>query len=93
MALTQIRSGGLIDGLVGFTQGNVKHSGFVTIMRMSTNQTQWIMWSRCHASEGDSYSCYSAVEKTLSADLTQIRITNASSRTFVAGNINILYTT
>jgi len=79
------------NGCKFFYVGNVKHSGFVTIMRISTNQTQWVMWSRCHSSEGGSYSSYSAVEKTLSGALTQIRITNASSRTFVAGEINILY--
>jgi hypothetical protein len=176
MALTQIRSGGLIDGLVGYTQGtkasptsgttvdftgipsNVKvihilfneivssgqgwhiiqlgdsggfetsgylsaigypgpgnayyannaaddgglkyyyyaqyaFSGFVTIMRMSTNQTQWVMWSRCHSVNSSySFSAYSAVEKSLSGDLTQIRLANASSRTFSGGEINILYT-
>jgi hypothetical protein len=79
------------NGCKFWYQGTTKHSGFVTIMRMSTDQTQWVMWSRCHAAEGGSYSTYSAVEKTLSAALTQIRITHASA-SFVAGDINILYT-
>lgn len=80
------------NGCKFFYNGDTKHSGFVTIMKMSSDQTQWVMWSRCHAAESNSYSSYSAVEKTLSAALTQIRITNASSRTFVSGDINILYT-
>lgn len=78
------------NGCKFWYQGTTKHSGFVTIMRMSTDQTQWVMWSRCHAAEGSTYSSYSAVEKTLSADLTQIRITQASA-SFVSGDINILY--
>lgn len=80
------------NGCKFYYQCATKHSGFVTIMRMSSDQTQWVMWARCHSAESNSYSTYSAVEKTLSAALTQIRITNASSRTFVAGDINILYT-
>jgi len=80
------------NGCKFFYNGNTKHSGFVTIMRMSTNQTQWVMWSRCHSAETNTYSTYSAVEKTLSGALTQIRVTNKSSRTFVSGEINVLYT-
>ena len=80
------------NGLKFWYQGDYRHSGFVTIMRISTDQTQWVMWTRLHTSETSaSYSAYSAVEKTLSGTLTQIRITNASSRTFVRGDINILY--
>jgi hypothetical protein len=79
------------NGLRMWYYGATKHSGFATIMRMSTDQTQWVMWGRCHAAEGGSYSVYSAVKKTLSADLTQVRVTMASGN-FVAGDINILYT-
>ena len=82
------------SGLKMWYYGATKHSGIVTIMRFSTDQTQWIMSGRCHAAEGGSYSCYSAVEKTLSADLTQIRITMASGAfSSTGGDINILYTT
>ena len=80
------------NGLKIYYHGNYVFSGFTTIMRMSTNQTQWVMWSRCHSANSSySYSTYSAVEKTLSADLTQIRITSKDSRTFSGGEINILY--
>ena len=82
------------NGLKMWYYGATKHSGIVTIMRFSTDQTQWIMSGRCHAAESASYSCYSAVEKTLSADLTQIRITMASGAfSSTGGDINILYTT
>lgn len=81
------------NGLKFYYVGNYAFSGFATIMRMSTNQTQWVMWSRCHtANSSYSYSTYSAVEKSLSADLTQLRITSKDSRTFSGGEINILYT-
>jgi hypothetical protein len=79
------------NGCKFFYNGNFLHSGFVTIMKVSSDQTKWVMWSRCHSAESNSYSTYSAVEKTLSGALTQIRITNKSSRTFVSGDINILY--
>jgi hypothetical protein len=80
------------NGLKFYYNATLAFSGFATIMRMSTNQTQWVMWSRCHSANSSySYSTYSAVEKTLSADLTQIRITSKNSRTFSGGEINILY--
>lgn len=82
------------NGLKIYYNAHYAFSGFSTIMRMSSDQTQWVMWSRCHsANTSYSYSCYSAVEKTLSAALTQIRITSVDSRTFSSGEINILYTT
>jgi len=81
------------NGLKLYYYGATKRNGFVTIMRMSTDQTQWVMWGRSHAAESNSYSTYSAVEKTLSGDLTQLRITHSGgSFTFVSGDINILYT-
>ena len=81
------------NGLKFWYYGATKHSGIATIMRFSTDQTQWIMSSRCHAADSQSYSCYSAVERTLSADLTQIRITMASGAySSTGGDINILYT-
>ena len=69
------------------------HSGLVQLMRVGTDQTKWIMTSRCHAVGGSvSYSTYSACTKTLSAALTQLRITSkAGSVTFSSGSINILY--
>ena len=72
---------------------NTPHSGIVEIMRISSDQTQWAMKSRFHAvADSVSYSAYSAVAKTLSGALTQIRLTSENgSHTFVAGNINILY--
>lgn len=81
------------NGLKLMYNANYAFSGFATIMKMSSNQTQWVMWSRCHcANTSYSYSCYSAVEKTLSGALTQLRITSVDSRTFSSGDINILYT-
>lgn len=82
------------NGLKFYYNSQYAFSGFATIMKMSSDQTQWVMWSRCHsANTSYSYSCYSAVEKTLSGALTQLRITNGNSRTFSSGEINILYTT
>lgn len=81
------------SGLKFYYNGSYAFSGFATIMRMSTNQTQWVMWSRCHSANSSySFSTYSAVEKTLSADLTQIRITSVGPKTFSGGEINILHT-
>jgi len=81
------------NGLKLYYYGATKRNGFVTIMRMSTDQTQWVMWGRSHSAESNSYSTYSAVEKTLSGDLTQLRVTHSGgSFTFVSGDINILYT-
>jgi len=72
---------------------NTPHSGIVEIMRISSDQTQWAMKSRFHSvADSVSYSAYSAVAKTLSGALSQIRLTSENgSHTFVAGNINILY--
>tara|TARA_R100001510_G_scaffold37808_1_gene34145 strand:+ start:140 stop:724 length:585 start_codon:yes stop_codon:yes gene_type:complete len=82
------------NGLKIMYNAHYAFSGFATIMRMSSDQTQWVMWSRCHcANTSYSYSCYSAVEKTLSGALTQVRVTSVDSRTFSSGDINILYTT
>ena len=81
------------NGLKFYYNANYAFSGFATIMRMSTNQTQWVMWSRCHSVNSSySFSTYSAVEKSLTANLTQIRITSKDSRTFSGGEINILHT-
>ena len=80
------------NGLKYMYNTQAAFSGFATIMKMSSDQTQWVMWSRCHcANTSYSYATYSAVEKTLSGALTQLRLTNADSRTFSSGDINILY--
>lgn len=81
------------NGLKLMYHKNTPHSGIVEIMRISSDQTQWAMKSRFHAvADSVSYSTYSAVAKTLSGALTQIRLTSENgSHTFVAGDINILY--
>jgi len=80
------------NGLKLMYQTSTPFSGIAEIVRQSANQTTWVMKARSHAvGDSVSYSTYSAVEKTLSGALTQIRLINAGSHTFSAGTINIAY--
>jgi hypothetical protein len=62
-------------------------SGIMTIQNLTGNS-----WVASYSGKQSSTSCsYGGGDKTLSATLTQIRITTTSTDTFDAGTVNIFY--
>ena len=69
-------------------ESGYKYSGVISLMLQDAANT-WV-WGGTYVPEQDKMA-WSAGNKTLSGELTQIRVTRSGSNTFDSGSINLLY--
>lgn len=84
---TTSSTSGFINGAPGGSASNTYH-GSITLMRQNGSHT-WVAQGVLACLDANTGACPSAGAKTLSAELTQVRITTTGSNTFDAGAINV----
>lgn len=73
-----------------FTAAGNSHSGHMVLTRVNDSHL-WVESHSVRRDGGSNTNTHGGGDKTLSGELTQIRVTRSGTNTFDAGSINIMY--